>query len=135
MEKEASSDSAGARYSLCPSLSFSTVGTVKTVYFGEVEEIESRDETCHVVEELENLREVEDTDASPELPDENAGSTYGNLSILTQKASDFTNNFPEISRSISTAATSLCNRREQQLHHLRPFCPFHYLQPPMTSSI
>lgn len=62
--------------------------TVKTVHFGEVEEIEYRDEIRYIEDETESLSEVEDTDASPEIP-----LAQISTSIRTQKKLTFTNNF------------------------------------------
>ncbi len=130
-KKKATADGTSASASippLSPRLSLSSECTVKTEYFGEREEIEWRDEheTRHVDDEMEIMREIEDTDASPELlhvqsiealKKADGASTSEStsipplspsLSLITAPAPDFTNNLPAIfSRSNSTATTSL----------------------------
>ena len=132
MKKKKAADGTSASTSIpplsTPSLSLSSECTVKTEYFGEREEIEWRDanETRHVDDEMEIMREIEDTDASPELlhvqsieamKKADGASTSEStsipplspsISLVTAPAPDFTNNLPAIfCRSNSTATASL----------------------------
>eukprot|EP00984_Skeletonema_dohrnii_P007406 scaffold2687_cov120-Skeletonema_dohrnii-CCMP3373.AAC.3 len=89
-------------FPLSPSLSLSTVGTVKTEYFGESEEIEFRDEIHQVDAEMDSLREGADAVVMQEIP-----HAQSSMSILTQKAAETNNYLPVISRSTSTTTSSL----------------------------
>jgi len=103
---KATADAAAAGTStifpLSPSLSLSTVGTVKTEYFGEGEEIEFRDEIHQVDAEMDSLREGVDAVVMQEIP-----HAQSSMSILTQKAAETNNYLPVISRSTSTTTSSL----------------------------
>ena len=104
--KKAAADGASASRSippLSPILSLDTGGTGKTVHFGQVEEIEWRDEIRYIEDEMESSREVEDSNTTPEMPHAQIC-----MSIRTQKTLDFTDNLPTNSNSTSTATTSLC---------------------------
>ena len=103
--KEAAAAAAGTSTILpilSPSLSLSTVGTVKTEYFCEGEENQLRDEIHNVHAEMDSMREGVDVVVMPEIP-----HTQSSMSILTQKAAETNNYWPTISRSTSTTTSSL----------------------------